>query len=86
MIIAGNGSTHLQAARHWFAYVRPFVPHTGLFTRGQSHRARALVSVRLPVQGSRDSISTPLNKQTNKRTLKEKLQKKTKTIKQPMYW
>ena len=68
MIIAGNGSTHLQAARHWFAYVRPFVPHTGLLTRGQSHRARALVSLTLPVHGSRDTISTPLKNNNNKKS------------------
>ena len=63
VIIASNPSAYLQAARHWFAYVRPFVPHTGFFTRRQSHCARALVSIRLPVQGSRDFISTPLKKQ-----------------------
>ena len=55
-----NGSTYLQVARHWFANVRPFVPHTGLLMRGQSQDARALVSVGLPVHGSRDTISTPL--------------------------
>ena len=65
VIIASNPSTYLQVARHWFAYVRPFVPHTGFFTRGQSHCARALVSVRLPVHGSRDSISTPLKNNNN---------------------
>ena len=66
MIIASNDSTYLQAARHWFAYIRPFVPHTGFFTRGQSHRARSLVSVRLPVQKAHvDSISTPLKNNNN---------------------